>query len=214
MAMLIDLILKPYANVHGPLFLWMDNCGSHKTGPLPPIFTEANVKTGFLPPNTTYILQVLDLVVNGPLKAHIRGLRAERMLEYFQIFKQLFISEASKPPAERSLPVWKPPKPTMTQCILDVMNLISSKFATPKFKNSLKKSFISTGAAPDSNGNFVIYKETTGHGTMEKAPAGTIENFLDNTNVSINEIQLATILADQMDNEDAEEEDQVDDEEE
>ena len=47
----------------------MDNCGVHKGDCLDAIYEEANVEVGYLPENMTYILQVLDLVVNGPIKA-------------------------------------------------------------------------------------------------------------------------------------------------
>lgn len=97
MAMLIDLILKPEAQKRGgKLFLWMDNCGLHKSPTLQRIYEEANVTVGFLPPNMTYILQVLDLVVNGPLKAHMRELRALRILEYFREYKVLYAAEQVK----------------------------------------------------------------------------------------------------------------------
>jgi hypothetical protein len=66
MAMLIDLILKPQAALRGGcLLVWMDNCSAHHVDMLTPIFQEANVEVAFLPPNTTYLLQVLDLVRKG-----------------------------------------------------------------------------------------------------------------------------------------------------
>ena len=40
-----------------------------------------------LPPNMTDILQVPDLVVNGPVKTHIRYNRATRLLDAFKIYK-------------------------------------------------------------------------------------------------------------------------------
>ena len=50
-----------------------DNCSVHKGSCLclDAIYLEANIQVKYLPPNMTYILQVLDLVVNGPIKAHI-----------------------------------------------------------------------------------------------------------------------------------------------
>ena len=41
----------------------------------------------FLPKNMTGELQVLDLVVNGPLKAHIRKNRANALYSSFQEYK-------------------------------------------------------------------------------------------------------------------------------
>ena len=57
----------------------MDNVGCHKMDVLKEIFAEACVDVGFLPPNMTQFLQVLDLVVNGPLKAHIRRLLVKQV---------------------------------------------------------------------------------------------------------------------------------------
>ena len=48
-----------------------------------------------LPPNMTGILQVLDLVVNGPLKAHTRNSRGARIVECRQSFIKLYAEEMS-----------------------------------------------------------------------------------------------------------------------
>ena len=60
MAMCIDLILKPESEKRGnKLFLWQDNFSAHKTSCLDSIYSEANIETDYLPPNMTYILQVI-----------------------------------------------------------------------------------------------------------------------------------------------------------
>ena len=58
------------------MLLWCDNCGSHKTTSVMEVIDEVGVDVVFLLKNMTGELQVLDLVVNGPLKAHIRTNRA------------------------------------------------------------------------------------------------------------------------------------------
>ena len=90
------------------------------------IFTEACVEVGYLPPNMTQFLQVLDLVVNGPLKAHIRLLRAENLLKYFREYKHSYNVELEKPIDQRVTPKWNPPKPSMEECILKVMELVTT----------------------------------------------------------------------------------------
>jgi hypothetical protein len=207
MAMLIDLILKPHSQDHGPLFLWMDNCGAHKTGPLGPIYREANVEVGFLPPNMTYILQVLDLAVNGPLKAHIRGLRAERVFSYFQVYKQDYLRELNKAVNQRVKPTWCPPKPSMKECIIDIISLINNDFAKESFKEGLKRCFIDTGTAPDINGIFKVYKQSSSQGTMKIAPAGTFDSFETGL---ISEEEIANIIANGEDEDYSDEEDQND----
>jgi hypothetical protein len=58
----------------GRRLLQMDNCGSHKTDAIVKLFHELGVDMALLPLNMTDLLQVLDLVVNAPIKAHIRNL--------------------------------------------------------------------------------------------------------------------------------------------
>ena len=71
----------------GDRLLWMDNCGCHKTDVIINLFKQLKIDMALLPPNMTDLLQVLDLVVNGPIKAHIRTLRAKRLLHAFQDYK-------------------------------------------------------------------------------------------------------------------------------
>ncbi len=180
MAMLIDLILKPQAILRGgQLLVWMDNCSSHHVESLASIFAEANVEVAFLPPNTTYLLQVLDLVVNGPLKAHIRRKRSETILHYFREYSERFEEMRL---AKQAMPPWKPPKPTFKESLLMMSNLINTgNFNTEKFKTSVKRCFIDTGCywAPttDDAGCYWAprsFKQfdgrTTFHGTLDEAP--------------------------------------------
>jgi len=67
MAMCIDLILKPEAIKRGgKIFLWQDNCKVHKVTCLDNVYAEANIEEDYLPPNMTYILQVISicLIIN------------------------------------------------------------------------------------------------------------------------------------------------------
>ena len=71
----------------GKMLLWCDNCGSHRTSSVRDAISETEIDVAFLPPNMTSELQVLDLVVNGPIKAHIKNKRAERLYESFKLYK-------------------------------------------------------------------------------------------------------------------------------
>jgi hypothetical protein len=98
MAMFIKLILGPYAAKVAPtenptdskLYLWQDNCSLHKVEWLDNIYTEQGVTVGYLPANMTWRQQVLDLVVNVPLKAEIRNKRAAQLVDYMQEFRKEF----------------------------------------------------------------------------------------------------------------------------
>ena len=74
MAMCIDLILKPEAIKRGgKIFLWQDNCKVHKVTCLDNVYAEANIEEDYLPPNMTYILQVISIcliiIVNYTINA-------------------------------------------------------------------------------------------------------------------------------------------------
>ena len=63
----------------------------------------------------TGILQVLDLIVNGPIKAHTRNLRGARIVAAFGEFKKLYDINMSKNILERTLLVFEAPKPEMME---------------------------------------------------------------------------------------------------
>ena len=125
--------------------IWFDNCGCHKTKMVDEVIGELDVQIACLPPNMTGVLQVLDLVVNGPLKAHTKNLRGARIVESFQTFKRLYEEEVAKDVQERMMPVFQPPKPNMLQGIQDLFDLIAGAFKEEKFVEGVKRSFISTG---------------------------------------------------------------------
>ena len=90
MIMWLDTIVKPLKEKLGKLMIWFDNCGCHKTTLVDDIIAELGIQIACLPPNMTGVLQVLDLVVNGPLKAHTRNLRGSRIVECFQSYAKLY----------------------------------------------------------------------------------------------------------------------------
>jgi hypothetical protein len=110
MAMLIDLILKDNLSYFGCL---------HKTPCLSEVYAQA--KTRLLPPNMTSKLQVIDLVVNGPIKAHIRNLRAKRIDQYMDDHRAQCAEAKEK---SMTFPKWGMPKTALEQCILDMMGTI------------------------------------------------------------------------------------------
>ena len=81
MMMWVELVMKPIKIRDEKVLLWFDNCGCHKTYVISNALSELNIRVACLPPNMTAILQVLDLVVNGPLKAHVRNNRANVTFE-------------------------------------------------------------------------------------------------------------------------------------
>ena len=187
MIMWLETVVKPLKEKLGKLMIWFDNCGCHKTSNVDDVIEELDVQIACLPPNMTGVLQVLDLVVNGPLKAHTRNLRGARIVESFQKFKTLYEEEAAKDVQERTLPVFQPPKPNMLQGIQDLFDLIADGFKKEKFVEGLKRSFISTGCVPldDSDVAAPIFKEYSKNnicGTMKSVPTGTVQYTDNNSN--------------------------------
>jgi hypothetical protein len=142
-----------------------DNCSVHKGSYLDAIYLEANIQVKYLPPNMTYILQVLDLVVNGPIKAHIHGLRAERIVEYFKEYKAIYDAQLLLPHERLVKPAWKPPKLTLQECMTHLCKLIQGKFTTSEFRAGITERFHSTGLCPDDRRKFSELQLTSDAGT-------------------------------------------------
>ena len=122
-------------------------------------------------------LQVLDLVVNGPLKAHIRTIRANRLYESFQEYK---MNRTNKNISTK----FEPPKPTMIEGIKDLILLFKEQFTEAKFKDCINRTFIKTGTLPtnfddNSEVEFVVYKKESLCGTMVIVPEGTLDLDID-----------------------------------
>ena len=152
MMMFVDLILKDIKERDGKLLLWMDNCGPHKTDEVSNFINESGVNTALLPPNMTDLLQVLDLVVSGPLKRHTRTLRANRIVEYFKQYK---LSLENIVDQSGTFPAFKPPKPQMQQSMQDLINLVADEFASQSFKDGVRRSFVKTGMCKTFGEQFV-----------------------------------------------------------
>lgn len=212
MAMYHDLILKPYKERMGKLMVYQDNCPSHVTDFIKDLYKKSGIIQALLPPNTTAIFQVLDLIVNGPLKAHTRRIRAERTFQSFQEYLG-FVEGASSSSVEgenTQVPHFAVAKPTMNCAIIDLFNLTKEDFTKESFKASVNRSFIETGMIPDPETNSFrsvqesIAKELS-KGTM-KTDAGAVKvNFTfdddeDEDDVD-NDIELESESASDTENE-------------
>ena len=180
MMMWVELVMKPIKIRDGKALLWFDNCGCHKTHSISNTLSELEIRVACLPPNMTAILQVLDLVVNGPLKAHIRNIRANKIVQCFKSYKIALVENDAKEKADRVDLQFVAPKPEMTECIENLISLFGANgdFQKPKFKRGITSSFIKTGTIPVNHGDlddrkFVDYKEESICGTMKVIPLGT-----------------------------------------
>ena len=178
MIMWLETVCAPLKERLGKLLIWFDNCGCHKTAIVDSIINGLQIHVACLPPNMTGELQVLDLVVNGPLKAHSRKLRGSRIVACFQKFAELYKLESLKPPAEREMLEFEPPKPDMYEGIQDLFDLFNNGFKEKKFAEGVNRSFISSGCLYYLNDDptiidFQPYVKHKVSGTMKLVPTGT-----------------------------------------
>ena len=173
--MWVHLIIGPIKRRDGKMLLWFDNCGCHKVDVVEKQMSDMGIHVALLPPNMTAILQVLDLVINGPLKAHIRQLRAMVTVKSFREFKEKYCEEQRKPPEQRVEMKFKPRKPDMYESMADLIKLFETQFKEIKFVNGVVSSFLKTGTVPITSANeFFEFKEETSCGTIGPVPSGTM----------------------------------------
>ena len=83
----------------------------------------------------------------------------------------------TKPPEERELPPFKPPKPDLHTGLLYSFEIERDLFTKDSFQAALKRTFIAAGQAPLHGGTFAVY---TSHARNRIAanllPAGKAED--------------------------------------
>jgi hypothetical protein len=158
--MWFDVQLGPYLaeKTKRCLLVW-DNCGPHKVAAVRDVMTEWGIRAEELPPKMTDILQVMDLLVNGPIKAGIRRARVDALFGFLQNWKIQRLQHAAKKDGTLP-PEFKPPKPTQAQGLLCLFSVVKESLMTPKFKQSMKECFYHVGLAPDPDGKFAVYSPT------------------------------------------------------
>eukprot|EP00961_Rhodomonas_salina_P107287 1444496-Rhodomonas_salina.1 len=84
----------------------------------------------------------MDLVVNGPYKSHTRRLRCEDLHAYMQEFRVRFYRAKAR---DEPLPVWDPPKPSITEGLLNSLKACERMAGDEQFKLGMQKAFVQTG---------------------------------------------------------------------
>ena len=111
--MWVDIQLGPYyLKLRKKCIVVWDNCGCHNVAAVAEVFAAWSIQIENLPPKMTDILQVMDLVVNGPVKAGIRRKRIEAIFNYFQSWKIKRLQHAAEKDQTAPPPLFTPPKPT------------------------------------------------------------------------------------------------------
>jgi len=112
-------------------------------------------------------------------------------VHYFHDYKALYEAEQLKVPEDRVEPSWAPPRPTIEECVLDLINLFDGPFAQPKFQSGVERCFRSTGCMHDGSLNFVEFKYESAGGTFAIAPLGTVEVYSKKADI-VSQLELAT----------------------
>ena len=187
MCMWFEIVITPiYNRSLNKMLLWCDNCGSHKTGCVLKTIEEVGLDIAFLPKNMTGELQVLDLVVNGPLKANIRKNRANVLYKSFQEYKVDRAADNLLPVEQRKNLAFDPPKPTLIGGQKDIFQLFADGFTETKFMECITRTFIKTGTLPINYKEptqpafFSIYKKEEQSGLMSVVPEGTLDMIEEN----------------------------------
>ncbi len=106
----------------------------------------------------TDMLQVMDLVVNGPLKSHLRRLRCQVLFAEFQLWKLAVLAAQIKhlherPPGDNSeakIDPFEPSKTKQLDAMAKVLKLNYSEFATDNFRDGLVHAFVNMGLRADT----------------------------------------------------------------
>ena len=126
------------------LIVW-DNCGPHKTAAVKEAFVRDNITQEELTPKMTDILQVMDLIANGPLKSGIRRERCDQLFDYFQNWKLLRLKAQVD---KTTPPKFAPPKPKVADGLRITRKVCQTTFATEKYKESMRQCFVDVGLSP------------------------------------------------------------------
>lgn len=93
-------------------------------------------------------------VVNAPLKAAVRKARCETIYRYMQDFRMRWFRQEAlkKPPA-----IYNPPKPTREWALNTLIKVCATTLATPEFRASLAKCFVTVGLRRCEDGGYVNF---------------------------------------------------------
>ena len=222
--MWLDVQLGPYyAKQRGRAALVWDNCGPHGTAACKDVADDWGIVLLPLPKNMTDVLQVMDLVVNSPVKAAVRRDRCQALYEFFQSWK---VKRLKAQLEKKPLPPFQPPKPKVSDGLKTLLKIGQTTFLTPKFQASLKKAFVDCCIAPktesESEVEYKIYRDHK-HGSMNKVNIFTgpcADPELGSLGVVVEAIDATTVVTRNdaedaaLSDEDAEDDDEDDDDEE
>ena len=109
--------------------------------------------------NHYHLLQVLDLVVNGPIKQHLRRYRAKSQKESMRKYILWRESQELLPFEQRKFKQWICPKAGVQDGIKVLLTFWDTQLQSQAFKDSVSAVFLSKGSAPHPDYTFEPYIE-------------------------------------------------------
>ena len=176
MVMMADVQIGPMMRKTGRrVFMVWDNCGPHKVAAVQEAYAAWGIDSDELPAKMTDILQVMDLIANGPLKAAIRRRRTKGLFAYFQSWKLKRLSAHVK---GEPLPPFQPPKPKLADGIEALLACLDTSLATPEFEDSMRRTFVKVGLwKKQTEDEFVVY--------VAHSKLGLLDQVLPSTEVAV-----------------------------
>ena len=149
-----DLMVGPWTQAHGKkaIIIW-DNFSPHLSDLVKSEFKKWGIDVTELPPNMTSLLQVVDLIINAPVKADQRRRRARLLKKYMDSFIVRVKNGEEL--------VWNPEHISQTQGIMSLIDCITEFNSNERFMKSVANCFVKVGLMPNALGTFNKYSATT-----------------------------------------------------
>ena len=179
LALWIDLVLGPARVKRGSkkfALIW-DNCKTHLVPCVLAVLKEHHVVHYEFEADMTDISQPIDIVVNGPTKAHIKQARAKELYDYFQEYVVDLANAGGK------IVPYRPPAPRLAAFLSLISRIFVERFETDEFVRSLRRCFVSVGLAPrNSKGEYEQYESHAAATARMKSFRGRV--IVDKQNIS------------------------------
>ena len=144
------------------IIVW-DNLSSHLSSIVKKILKEEhNIETVELPKNMTSLLQVCDLIINGPLKADQRRIRAKAIYNYFQWYAEEIIAHTNEHGVSYDIE-WNPTRMSLVDGITTLTDSIASFNSRPDFKKAVADCFVNVGIVRRPDGLFNYYSRVASY---------------------------------------------------
>jgi hypothetical protein len=159
MLMWLELVLVPWAKGTKTVLV-VDNCSSHCGAVVRAAAEGSGVLLDFLPPNTTGVLQPMDVTVNQPLKAAFRRVRGHEERADLVVWRQRVQRAVEE---KTPIPMFAPAKMSQVQGIQTLMRAWMELQGNDALAETLRGTFVTVGLSRSDlhGGGYAPYNEPT-----------------------------------------------------